>query len=472
MSKFNRSYEEINERIKSGKAIVLTAEEFKEMSKEQGVKEAGRKVDVVTTGTFSPMCSSGAFINFGHSDPPIKMSKVWLNDVPAYGGLAAVDSYIGATELAENKKNLYGGAHVIEDIVRGKKIRLRAMGAKTDCYPREYIETWVDKDTLNECTLFNPRNVYQNYGAATNSTDRVLYTYMGTLLPNFGNIAYCTAGELSPLINDPKLRSIGIGTKIFLGGAKGYIAWNGTQYNPDRQCLGNDTPVGPARTLSLIGNLKAMDPAFIKAATFHKYGVSLFVGVGIPIPVLDEEMAEHLSVGDWDIKTSLTDYGIPRRDRPTLRTVSYGELKSGSVKLHNREVPSSPLSSLYKARRIAQILKGWIIKGELQLHPPIDYLPERGTVKPLREGGHLVLRTKKSKVQSVTVDDGISIKSEECVHCGACTGVCTAGALRMTKPDWKLVFKREKCTLCGLCATACPLGIINVMPKRRYASNE
>jgi len=44
------------------------------------------------------MCSSGAFINFGHTKPPIKAAKVWLNDVPAYAGLAAVDIYVGATE--------------------------------------------------------------------------------------------------------------------------------------------------------------------------------------------------------------------------------------------------------------------------------------------------------------------------------------------------------------------------------------
>ncbi len=461
MSKFTKSYEEINQRIKTGKAVVLTAEEFKEMSKEQGVEEAGRKVDVVTTGTFSPMCSSGAFINFGHSEPPIKMSKVWLNGVPAYAGLAAVDAYIGATESAENKKELYGGAHVIEDIVSGKRIRLKALGHKTDCYPREYIETWVDKSTLNECTLFSPRNVYQNYGAATNSTDRTIHTYMGTLLPNFGNITYCTSGELSPLINDPKLRTIGIGTEVFLGGARGYVVWNGTQHNPDQQCSENGVPIGPARTLSLIGNLKDMVPDFIRAAAFHKYGVSLFVGVGIPIPVLDGEMARYLSVGDWDIKTPLTDYGVPGRNHPTLRTVSYGELKFGTLKLNSKIVPSAPLSSMYKARQVAQILKQWILKGEMQLHPPTGPLPDKGTVKPLEERG-----------QPRHDSKGVNINREECVHCGACAGLCLPGALKIEGPLWKLVFEPEKCIACGLCVDACPLGIIKSEPKRRYASNE
>ena len=98
-----KSFEEINEKIKTGKAVIVTAEEIIDIVAEKGVKQTAKEVDVVTTGTFGPMCSSGMFINFGHSDPPIRMSKVWLNDVPAYAGIAAVDAYLGATELSESK---------------------------------------------------------------------------------------------------------------------------------------------------------------------------------------------------------------------------------------------------------------------------------------------------------------------------------------------------------------------------------
>jgi uncharacterized protein (DUF39 family) len=55
-----------------------------------GPEKAAEKVDVVTTGTFGAMCSSGVWINFGHSDPPFKIAKCWLNDVQGYGGVAAV----------------------------------------------------------------------------------------------------------------------------------------------------------------------------------------------------------------------------------------------------------------------------------------------------------------------------------------------------------------------------------------------
>lgn len=302
-----KSYEEINDKIKKGKAVILTAEEVTKLAEEQGIKETAKRVDVVTTATFGPMCSSGAFINFGHSDPPIKMSKVWLNNVPAYAGIAAVDAYIGVTEISERNGEKYGGAHVIEDLIAGKEIKLKAIGKRTDCYPRKEIETYINKETVNECFLFNPRNAYQNYAAATNSTDKTLYTYMGILLPKFRNATYCTSGELSPLLNDPELRTIGIGTRIFLGGAVGFVAWNGTQFNTSKPRTKNGIPIGPAATLSLVGDLKQMSTEFIKAAVFEKYGVSLFIGIGIPIPILDEDIVKFVSVKDEEIETSLID---------------------------------------------------------------------------------------------------------------------------------------------------------------------
>lgn len=377
-----KSYEEINCKIQKGEAVVMTAEEVIKLVAEQGVKKAAEKVDVVTTGTFGPMCSSGAFLNFGHSDPPIKMNKVWLNDVPAYGGIAAVDTYIGATECSETQDN-YGGAHVIEELIAGKDVRLKAVSYGTDCYPRKEIETMVNKDSLNECFLFNPRNAYQNYAAATNSTDKILYTYMGMLLPKFGNITYSTAGQLSPLLNDPYLRTIGIGTRIFLGGTEGYVAWNGTQHNPSKPRGDNGIPLTPAATLSLVGNLKDMSSEYIKAAVYKNYGISLFVGVGIPIPILDEEMMNFVSVRDEDISTTIFDYGIPERSRPALKTVTYAQLKSGLVELNGKQVRTAPLSSLFKARQIAQTLKERIQTGQFLISTPVSTLPATAKINPL-----------------------------------------------------------------------------------------
>ncbi len=370
-----KTYAEINEKIKQGKAVVVTAEEIIDLVKEQGYEKTAAQVDVVTTATFGPMCSSGAFLNFGHSDPPIRMGKVWLNEVMAYAGIAAVDAYLGATEPSETQGLKYGGAHVIEELVAGGKVHLKATSYGTDCYPRREIDTWIGLADINQAYLFNPRNGYQNYPVAVNSSEHTIYTYMGTLLPHLGNATYSNAGELSPLLNDPYYRTIGIGTKIFLGGGVGYVAWQGTQHHPSQNRAENGVPTSTAGTLALIGDLKQMKQEFLRAAVFERYGVSMYVGIGVPIPILDEEMLRYTAVTNYDLKTTIVDYSVPKRAKPNYGQVSYAELRSGSIEINGKKIPTAPLSSLAKARQIAAILKEWIAKGEFTITEPVASLP-------------------------------------------------------------------------------------------------
>ncbi len=379
-----KSWEEINSRIARGDAVVMTAEEFALLAADEGVKKAAAKVDVVTTGTFGPMCSSGVFLNFGHSDPPIKMGSIALNDVPASGGAAAVDTYLGITEPSVTRGIEYGGAHVVEDLIRGKAVRLKATGPGTDCYPRTEIDTWVTLDDLNQAYFFNPRNAYQNYAVAVNSGDRVLHTYLGPLLPRLGNATYCSAGALSPLLNDPTYRTIGIGTRCFVAGAPGFVAWEGTQHNPNQARDEHGVPVAPAGTIAVIADLKQASPEFFGAATMTNYGVSAFVGIGVPIPVLDEQIAETLALTDADISATVFDYGVQRRSRPALGRVTYAQLRSGEIEIEGKKIPTGPISSLKVARRIAAELKRWVSEG-YTLSAPIQQLPQPGAqgVKPL-----------------------------------------------------------------------------------------
>lgn len=370
-----KSYDEINAKLKSGQAVVVTAEEVIDLVQKQGIEETARTVDVVTTATFAPMCSSGAFLNFGHADPPIRMTEVTLNQVPAYAGIAAVDAYIGATELSRVQGMAYGGAHVIQDLVDGKEVELVAKAYATDCYPRTEIRSTISKDCLNQAYLFNPRNAYQNYAAATNSSDRTLHTYMGTLQPNCGNVTYQTAGELSPLLNDPYYRTIGIGTRIFLGGAQGFVAWEGTQHNPNQERGANGVPIGGAGSIAVIGDLKAMNSKFLQAAVFRGYGVTLLVGIGIPIPILDEEMLRYTAISNREIYTDLVDFGVGARQRPVLKRVNYAELRSGEIELPGRAVKTITFSSLTKARVIAQTLKAWLQQGQFMVEKPVQRLP-------------------------------------------------------------------------------------------------
>jgi len=382
-----KTIQEINEKIRTGKAVVVTAEEIIDIVAEKGIKKATREVDVVTTGTFGPMCSSGAYFNIGHTKPRIKIGggTCTLNDIPCYTGFAAVDILLGATAMADNDPRnsvypgefRYGGAHVIEELVAGKSVRLQAEAYGTDCYPRKSLDTLIELKDMNEAVLFNPRNCYQNYNVAVNLSDKIIYTYMGTLRPRIGNANYCSAGQLSPLMNDPLYKTIGIGTRIFLGGGVGYIAWQGTQHNPGVARTDQGVPRFPSGTLAVMGDLKQMSSQWLKGASFTGYGVTLTVGIGIPIPLLNEEITAHTAIRDEQIVAQIVDYSesYPQIVPNNLGEVTYAELKTGFITVQGKKVPTGGISSYKRAREIAAELKAWIQGGKFLLSDSVAPLP-------------------------------------------------------------------------------------------------
>jgi uncharacterized protein (DUF39 family)/NAD-dependent dihydropyrimidine dehydrogenase PreA subunit len=412
-----------------------------------GPEDAMHEVDVVTTGTFGAMCSSGVWMNFGHAEPPMKMSKVWLNDVEAYAAIAAVDAYLGATQPSSSQGIEYGGGHVIEDLVRGKTVNLRAEGAQTDCYPGDKLSVEIALEDLNQAVMSNPRNCYERYGVASNSSDRTLHTYMGKLLPDLENATYSGAGELSPIVNDPQFRTIGIGTRILLGGGEGYIIGSGTQHNP----------VGGFGTLMVQGDLRKMSPALLRGATMTGYGSTLYVGVGVPIPIINAEVAASTGVSDADIKTSVYDYSVPSRDRPTLASVNYEELKTGMIEVNGREVRTSSISSFKVAKDIAVYLKDLIVKKEFFLSEAVTSLSSKDVVYPLRPRK----RESPTTIVSVVSDEFMHRNTDLCINCGLCVPYCKAGVFQQDT-DWVVTDDPSLCVECGECKDICPQRAITV----------
>ncbi len=382
-----KTIKEINEKIKKGDVVVVTAEEIIDLVEKKGAKKVAQEVDVVTTGTFGPMCSSGAYFNIGHSKPRIKIGGgvCKLNDVPAYTGLAAVDIFLGATALPDDDvKNRaypgqfrYGGGHVIQELVEGKDVRLEATAYGTDCYPRKKLETLINLKDINEAVLFNIRNAYQNYNVAVNLSDKMIYTYMGALKPKMGNANYCSAGQLSPLLKDPLYKTIGIGTRIFLGGGVGYIAWHGTQHNPGVRRKDNGIPCVPAGTMSVIGDLKQMHAKWLRGISMFGYGTTMSVGIGVPIPILSEEIVKYAAAKDEDIFTQVVDYSkdYPQGISNSLGEVNYAQLKSGKIMVQGKEVSTGALSSYSKAKEIALELKDWISSKKFYLSESVAEFP-------------------------------------------------------------------------------------------------
>ncbi|MBN1676197.1 MAG: homocysteine biosynthesis protein [Kiritimatiellae bacterium] len=388
-----KTYADINKRIESGKAVVLTADEIMDYVDKKGLDAAAREVDVVTTATFGPMCSSGCTLNFGHATPKIRMSEAWIEDVLVYTGLAAVDVYLGATQLRHaDPANMYypgefryGGGHVMEDLVAGKTLQLFALSYGTDEYPLREIRTYFTIHDLNQAIMVNPRNCYQNYNVAINDSDRRLYTYMGVLEPGRRNANYCSAGQLSPLLNDPLYETIGVGSSVWLAGAHGHVYAEGTQHAGGCARNEKDVPKGGAGTLALTGDMKRMRPDFVRGVSLRGYGVSLAVGVGVPVPILNAAILKRTCIRDSDILAPVVDYSrdYPQNTGKVICHVNYEQLRSGEIEVAGKKVQVGSLSSYKKAVEIAERLADEIRRGEFFVSEPIARLPADGALKPL-----------------------------------------------------------------------------------------
>jgi uncharacterized protein (DUF39 family) len=146
----------------------------------------------------------------------------------------------------------------------------------------------------------------------------------------------------------------------------------------------------PAGTLMVMGDLKQMHPRYLVGVSLLGYGCSLAVGLGIPIPLLNEEIAHYCAAADEDILMPVVDYGedYPNATGRILTHVSYARLKEGVIEVEGQKIQTVPLSSLGRAREIADGLKQWIQAGKFLLGEPVELLPScpRHEYCPPREG--------------------------------------------------------------------------------------
>jgi len=233
--------------------------------------------------------------------------------------------------------------------------------------------------------MVNPRNCYQNYNVAINDSDRTIYTYLGVLEPGRKNATYCSAGQLSPLLNDPYYETIGVGTRVWLAGAHGHVYAEGTQHAGGGERTPNGVPKEGAGTLALTGDMKQMRPEFVRGVSLRGYGVSLALGVGVPIPILNEEILKRTCVRDRDILAPVVDYSVdyPEKTGRVIRYVNYEQLRSGQIEVEGKNVAVGSISSYYKALEIANLLADEIRRGEFLVSRPIAPLPRDTKMKPL-----------------------------------------------------------------------------------------
>ena len=135
-----------------------------------------------------------------------------------------------------------------------------------------------------------------------------------------------------------------------------------------------------------MGDMKQMDPDYVRGLDITGYGISLAIGIGVPIPVLNEDVMRRCAISNDQIFAEMVDYSLPS-NRPCMQRYSYEELRSGMIEYQGKKIRTSSMSSLAGARKVAGKLKDWIEHGEFLLNEPALKLPESGSVKPLLERG-------------------------------------------------------------------------------------
>ncbi len=282
-----QTIDKINEKLKANEAVVVTADEFKQMVRKG---EAVEDVDVVTTATMGIMSgTAGLFcIPFAERGEYEKAKKAWINGVPAYPGpcpnerLGIVDLILYGTDHASHS---YGGGHVLQEIVAGNEITL-----EIETKEGKRVETSFTLDQLDFARLLGTRICFKNYMAFVNSSDDAVDTIFSVnpLKGRLSEATVCGCGELNPLQNDPELRTIGIGTRILVNGAVGHIAGSGTRGSAKKP------------NISVVADLKGMDPWFM-GGFGTAAGPECLTSIAIPIPVLNAQVLEDLKVLDEDI---------------------------------------------------------------------------------------------------------------------------------------------------------------------------
>lgn len=364
-----RTYEEINEKILNGKANVISALEAKSLIAEKGIKHFFNTIDVVTCASFEINTNAILYISFGQTDPLIYFSEAYLNNVQAYP-TGPTDLALSCVAFSEDKPE-YSGAHILEELVKGNDVSLKVVGRGLDVFPNKEFETWFNLKDVNNAKLFLNQAINQNNIAAANSGGKDINSPMGTLLGHLENSTYNSSSFLNPLVNDPFCKTIGIGTRIWVAGTVGYITGHGSNHNPNQKRNEFKIPVGNAITLSAVADINGMKSKWLRGGFLKSFGPVLFVGIGVPIPVLNEEIAESLSITDEKINTTMFDFSIPRRTKPILGQYTYSELRTSTVVINKKPTLSAPLSSMAGAIEICDLTKESILKKELLLSKPV-----------------------------------------------------------------------------------------------------
>jgi putative methanogenesis marker 16 metalloprotein len=308
----SKSIAQINERIGRGDAVVLTAQEVCE-AVSSGEDLTLKDVDVVTTATRAIMSGTYAVMSFSIGEPCVftRAEQAWINGVPASIGpcpnerLGIIDLMVFGTSHSQNRPD-YGGGHLFRDLVDGLDVQVEVETEGGKSFTKE-----LRLEDIPYARIFSTRNAFKNYVAFVNPGNAPLPTIFSALdfPPNLTCATVSGCGQINPIKNDPNLETIGIGTRILINGAQGFVIGTGTRSMVSRP------------NLMGLADMHQMNPEYM-GGFVTSAGPECIGSWAIPIPVLSETILENIKKLDKDIQLPIMDVNA----RQTICKTSYGDV--------------------------------------------------------------------------------------------------------------------------------------------------
>ncbi len=310
------TFSEIQDKIDQGEVVILTAQEICDRVR-KGDRIKFGDIDVVTTATSALMSGTYAVLSFKVAEPDtfIKAQKVWINNVPAQVGpcpnerIGILDLIVLGTEPSIKDPD-YGGGDLFKDLVSGKQVQV-----KIETIEGQHLTSFTTLQQIPHAMLHASRNAFKNYLAFVNpGKDAVSTIFHSEMMKgNYEEMSFCGCGELNPLENDPELKTIGIGTKVLINGAPGFVTGAGTRSSADNP------------NLTGFADMHAMNPDLMGGfATGH--GPDIITTWAVPIPILDKNMLMHILTLDEQIPLKVVDV----RNRKPIFEITYEDVWGSS----------------------------------------------------------------------------------------------------------------------------------------------
>lgn len=291
------SYLEIAGKVENKEAVVMTAQEVANLV-QAGDPSRLCEVDVVTTATRAVMSGTYAVLSFPVAKPAsfLRARRAWINGIAAQVGpcpnenLGILDLIVLGTAHSRSQPN-YGGGHLFRDLAERKRVQVEV---ETD--DGRSLEAEVGLDEMPHARLFGSRHAFKNYSAFVNAGAEPINTIFHSrgFAPHCKEATFSGCGQINPLKNDPFLESIGMGTRILMNGAEGYVLGTGTRSSKERP------------NLSGFADMHQMDAeqmgGFVTSA-----GPECICSWAVPIPVISKTIFAEIARPDRGIVLPVND---------------------------------------------------------------------------------------------------------------------------------------------------------------------